>query len=174
MVTSVTLSLPLATEPAEWGIMNRPPRDPKRPLLSVDFLIRVLLVSGIIGMATIAVFFIELNVFHLPLANAQSAAVTMLAMGQIAYLFSCRFLYRSSLTLDVFRGNRMLWYSIGALILLQIIFLYVPFMHNIFSAAAVNIQVWLVCLGISYLIFLAIEAIKAIGRMINPPQQVRR
>ena len=33
MITAVTLSLALAFEPGEAGVMNRPPRDPAAPML---------------------------------------------------------------------------------------------------------------------------------------------
>lgn len=45
MVTSSTLGLALAFDPAERGLMQRPPRPPAEPLLSLFFVWRVLLVS---------------------------------------------------------------------------------------------------------------------------------
>ncbi|MCL2467181.1 MAG: HAD-IC family P-type ATPase, partial [Micrococcales bacterium] len=56
LVTAVTLSLSLAAEPAEPSVMRRPPRDPREPLLSRPSLVLVLLVSVIIGAATLLVF----------------------------------------------------------------------------------------------------------------------
>jgi len=167
MVTSVTLSLPLAMEPAEEGVMNRPPRDPKAPLLSGAFLTRVLLVSALLGLATIAVFQWALNYAGFTLPQAQSAAVTMLALGQVAYLFNCRFLDRSSITSRVFYGNKILWYMIAALVFLQLIFVYAPFMHPIFGTAAIGWQVWLLCLSLAILLFLAVEGLKLLDRWRN-------
>src|SRR5690606_1251481 len=45
MVTAVTLALALAFEPAEAGLMQRPPRDPRQPLLSGLLLWRIVFVS---------------------------------------------------------------------------------------------------------------------------------
>ncbi|MFI2102049.1 cation-translocating P-type ATPase [Isoptericola sp. NPDC019693] len=53
MVTSVTLSLPLARELAESDVMSRPPRDPAAPLVTAAFLRRIALVSVLIGGATL-------------------------------------------------------------------------------------------------------------------------
>jgi magnesium-transporting ATPase (P-type) len=53
MVTSVTISLALAFEPAEPGVMARPPRNPADPLLSRYFLWRILFVSVLIGGLTL-------------------------------------------------------------------------------------------------------------------------
>jgi magnesium-transporting ATPase (P-type) len=163
MITSVTLSLPLANEPKEPGLMNRAPRDPKEGLISAAFLRRILFVSALIAAATLFLFQLEKNA-GMPTAQAQGMAVTMLALGQLAYLFSCRFLDRSSLTLDVLKGNRTLWWSAAALILLQVAFLYLPFMQDLFRVQGIGLSEWGKAAGASVVIFLIVEAAKALGR----------
>jgi len=123
------------------------------------------------------VFQWALNVAHLSLPAAQSAAVTMLTLGQVAYLFACRFLDKSSITTNVFKNNPILWYMIAALLVLQLIFLYAPFMHGIFQTAAVGWRVWLLCASLALLLFLAIEGIKLFDRWRlrdKVPVEVRR
>ena len=164
MVTSVCLSLPLATEIAEPDVMNRPPRDPRTPLLTRDFLIRVLLVSLLIGGATMLMFWLGINRFGMALPQAQGLAVTMLTLGQVAYLFNCRFLGSSSLTLRVFMGNRVVWYSIGALLALTLLFLYTPLLQNIFRVSGIGLMEWLYAIGFAILIFLLVELLKWIDR----------
>ena len=173
MITSVTLSLPLANEPREPGIMNRPPRDPDVPLISAPFLRRILFVSALIGVITLALFWWEHDVNGMPAAQAQATAVTMLALGQLAYLFSCRFLDRSSFTLDVLRGNGTLWWSAAALILLQVAFLYLPFMQSLFRVAPIGLREWGITAGLAVVIFLVVEGIKAIS-LRRSPIAVRR
>ena len=58
----------------------------------------------------------------------------MLALGQLAYLLNCRFMSRSSITLEVLRGNRTVWLSAGALLVLQALFTYVPVMNTLFES----------------------------------------
>jgi magnesium-transporting ATPase (P-type) len=60
MVTAVTLALALALafEPAEPGVMDRPPRSPGAPILDGVFLWRIGFVSVLIGGATLAVFLV--------------------------------------------------------------------------------------------------------------------
>ena len=163
MVTAVTLSLALAYERAEAGIMDRPPRDPDASLVGRAALVRILLVSAVIGGATLVVFFTERS-GHMSVAQAQTTAVTTLVFGQLAYLFSCRFLGRSSITLDVLRGNRVLWISSGSLVVLQLVFVYAPFMHTLFDSAAVGWRGWWVPLALSVAVFLLVEGVKAVGR----------
>jgi hypothetical protein len=79
MVTAVTLSLALAYEPAERGIMTRPPRGSGGSIIAGRELGFVLLVSLLIGGR-------PRRVRHLPgigtdLAIARTEAVAMLALG---------------------------------------------------------------------------------------------
>src|SRR5690606_34168169 len=121
MITAVTLSLALAYEPAERGIMTRPPRTPGGSIVSLRELGFVLLVSLLIAAATLFVFYTVMGGTG-DLAYARTAAVAMLALGQLAYLFNCRLLSRSSLTVDVLRGNRVVWWSALALVVLQLVY----------------------------------------------------
>ncbi|MEL7978074.1 HAD-IC family P-type ATPase [Isoptericola sp. F-RaC21] len=163
MITAVTLSLGLAYERAEPGVMSRPPRDPKASILDAAFVRRILVVSLLIGGATLFVFYAE-RAQGAPLAEAQTTAVTMLALGQLAYLFNCRFLDRSSLTVDVLRGNRVVWLSAVALVALQCVFVYTPFMHDWFDSAAIGWAEWGKTAGLALVVFLLVEAVKAVGR----------
>ncbi|KZM35211.1 cation-translocating P-type ATPase [Oerskovia enterophila] len=163
MVTAVTLSLALANERAEPDIMSRAPRDAKASILTAAYLRRVLLVSVLIGGATMAVYFVERDQ-GMSVPEAQTTAVTMLALGQLAYLFNCRFLDRSSITFAVLRGNRAVWYSAGALVALQAVFVYAPFMHSWFGSAPIGLREWGITLGLSVVVFLLVEAAKAFGR----------
>jgi magnesium-transporting ATPase (P-type) len=163
MITAVTLSLALAYEKAEPDVMRRAPRDPKASILDGAYVRRILLVSLLIGGATILLFYVE-RAQGVPLAEAQTTAVTMLALGQLAYLFNCRFLDRSSLTLDVLRGNRVVWVSAATLLALQAVFVYAPFMHSWFDSAPIALAEWGKTLGLALVVFLLVEVIKWVGR----------
>lgn len=163
MITAVTLSLALAYEPAERGIMDRPPRATGGSIINLRELGFVLIVSLLIGGAALAVFGIALGAGH-ELEIARTEAVAMLALGQLAYLFNCRFLGRSSLTLDVLRGNAVVWWSALALIVLQLLYTYVPWLNALFDSRPLPLTAWLVPLGFSVVIFLAVELLKALRR----------
>lgn len=163
MITAVTLSLALAYEPAERGIMSRPPRGSGGSIISGRELGFVLIVSLLIGGATLAVFGISLS-SGADLAMARTEAVTMLALGQLAYLLNCRFLSRSSVTVDVLRGNPVVWWSALALIVLQSVYTYVPFMQNLFGSEPLDVSGWLLPIVFSIAIFVAVELLKALRR----------
>lgn len=66
--------------------------------------------------------------------------------------------------MDVLRGNRVIWISAGALLVLQCVFVYVPVMHDWFASAPIGAAEWGKCLALSVVVFLAVEAVKWLGR----------
>ncbi|MBU9764805.1 HAD-IC family P-type ATPase [Mycobacterium sp. TNTM28] len=165
-VTSITLSLALVFERAEPGIMARPPRSANRSLVSLPDVSMIALVSVLVAGASVSVFFIAQSAGY-PLPVAQTAAVNMLVMGQLAFLLNCRFLTASSLRPAVFRGNPWIWRMAAALIALQLVFVYTPFMHTWFHSAPISPRGWAIALVLATVIFLIVEAAKAVGRRLG-------
>ncbi len=163
MVVAVTLALALAFEPAEPGVMSRPPRDPNAALLDRAFLWRITFVSLLIGGATLAVFEVELAL-DMPLDVARTLAVNTLVIAQAFYLFNCRFLNASSLRVGLLFSNRAAWLAVAVLVGLQGLFVYAPFMHRWFGTAPLEARHWLVPLAIGLAVFLLVEAEKALLR----------
>ena len=166
LVTAVTLSLALAYEPAEPGVMDRPPRSPREPVLSRPALVVVVWASLLIGGVTLAVYLVEKDA-GTDAAVAQTVAVTMLVLGQIAFLLSCRFLNASSLTWRVLTGNRAVWVSVGALLTLQLVFTYAPFMHTWFGSAPIGWWDWALTAAVAVGVFLLCEVGKAVARRVR-------
>jgi hypothetical protein len=117
----------------------------------------------LIGGATIAVFLIEKRL-GMPVELARTLAVNTLVCSQIFYLFNSRFLLASSLSFSRLFTNHVVWIAVGTLAVLQLIFVYAPFMQRLFGSAALEVRHWLVPLGIGLAIFLIVEAEKAIFR----------
>ncbi|MBK7821856.1 MAG: HAD-IC family P-type ATPase [Tessaracoccus sp.] len=156
LVTALTLSLALAGEPAEPGIMQRPPRSPKEQVLAPRAIALVLWTSVLIGGTTLGVYLYG-RAHADTYAVGQTTAVTMLAVGQLAFLFNCRFLNSSSLTPRALVGNRAVWIATGLLLVLQAIYVYAPFMHSWFGSAPLGLHQWLGVLLLSAGIFLVVE-----------------
>jgi Ca2+-transporting ATPase len=64
-------------------------------------------------------------------------AVTTVVMFQIFYVLNCRSLNDSVLRLGVFSNTAMLA-GIAALLVLQLAFIYAPFMQSVFGTAALS------------------------------------
>ena len=166
MVTAVTLALALAFEPAEPGVMQRPPRSPDAPILGGLFLWRIAFVSVLIGGATIAVFLVERRL-GMPLETARTLAVNTLVCGQAFYLFNSRYLRESSIAPDRVFANRAAWIAVGVLAVLQIVFVYAPFMQLWFGSAPLELRHWLIPLSLGAAVFIVVEAEKNVTRRVR-------
>ena len=166
LVTGVTLALALVFEQAEDGLMTRPPRPASQPVVRLADVSMIALVSVLVAGAALAIFFIG-RANGYPLEVAQTAAVNMLAVGQFAYLFNCRFVGTSSLRPAALRGNPWVWRTAGALLVLQLVFIYTPFMNTWFHSAPITMVDWAVAFGFGLVIFLVVEAAKAVGHRLG-------
>jgi len=167
LATAITLSLALAGEPAEPDVMSRPPRSPRAHVVSPRSMLVIVVASLLIGGSTLAVFVLE-GTLGARTAAAQTTAVTVLALGQMAYLFSCRFLGSSSLTPRVLVGNRLVWVACGAMLALQLVFVYAPFMNRWFGSAPIGARDWVIAALGAVAVFLLTEVGKAVGRRVAP------
>ncbi len=164
MVTAVTLAVAFAFEPAEPGVMDRPPREPDAPIIGIALLWRIFFVSLLIGGASIAVFAIEKHVLGLPLEHARTLAVNTLVFGQTFYLFNSRYMHESSLSVKRLLSNRVALLATGMIVLLQLLFVYTPLMHILFDSTPLALRHWLVPLGIGAGAFVLIEGEKKVTR----------
>ncbi|MDO5617640.1 cation-translocating P-type ATPase [Kocuria sp.] len=163
LVTAITLSLALANEPAEPGIMNRRPRATDEHVLSASSLVLVAVASLVIGGGAMYGYLVQLELTGSS-EIASTTAVLTLALGQLAYLFNCRLLNTHAFTSRAWTGNRTVWISTATLVGLQLIYTYVPFMHVWFGSASLGIRQWGTAIVVAVLIFLIMEATKAAVR----------
>ncbi|MDA8095318.1 MAG: HAD-IC family P-type ATPase [Betaproteobacteria bacterium] len=165
-ITAVTLALALAFEPAEPGVMRRPPRPPAEPLLTRALAFRIVYVSLLMIGATFAVFEWELE-RDSRMAVARTAAVNMLVVGELVYLLSVRHFTAHSFTRDIVTGNPVASWMGVLLIGFQLLFTYAPAMQRLFQTAALNTVSWLVILALALGLFLAVEVEKAVLRRLR-------
>ncbi|MDH0701963.1 HAD-IC family P-type ATPase, partial [Pseudomonas toyotomiensis] len=141
MVTSVTLGLALAFEPAESGLMDRPPRAPDEPLLSGFFVWRVLLVSVLMAGAGIGLFLWELQQ-GTGLDSARTMALNAVVMCEVFYLINSRRIFASVLSFKGLFGSRAVLLAIAACLLLQALYTYAPPMQRLFNSTALDAAQW--------------------------------
>ena len=161
MVTEATLSVTLAFEPAEPGIMTRPPRRRGAPILTAFMVWRILFVSALMVAAAFGLFLLE-RTLGADVATARTVAVNTLVATQAAYLLNVRILHRSTLDARTMAGNRLTWLGIAAVLLLQILFTYAPFMNAMFETRPLGQDAWLRILSAAALLYLVVELEKAL------------
>ncbi|WP_307849562.1 HAD-IC family P-type ATPase [Qaidamihabitans albus] len=158
MTTAVALGLMLAFEPKEPGIMLRPPRDPRRPLLTGGLVVRILLVSALLVGGTWWMFDWELAA-GATLAEARTAAVNLFVAVELFYLFSCRSLTHSMWRIGLF-GNRWILGGVAFQTAGQLAITYLPVMHTLFGTAPIGGDTWLRILAVALLASVVVAAHK--------------
>jgi P-type Ca2+ transporter type 2C len=166
MVTAVTLALALAFEPMEHRVMELPPRDPDEPILGKYFLWRIFYVSVLIGGLTLLLYRMMRN-NGIELDTARTIAVNTLVAGQAFYLLNCRKFHETVFT-RVFFNNVYVFIAVGALIVFQLIFTYVPFMNTMFGTSPIEGIYWMYAVAAGLIVLVIVEFEKLAARKVNP------
>jgi len=158
MITAVTLALSLAFEPAESAVMRRPPRAADEPILSRFMVWRILFVSLIMVCGVFGLFLWERNQ-GTDIETARTVAVNMLVVFEVFYLFSCRYLKAPVLNPQGLLGNPKVLWSVGLVMVMQLIFTYTPPMQLFFHSAPLSLEAWLriLLVGSSVLFLVELE-----------------
>jgi len=158
MTTAVALGLMLAFEAKEPGIMTRPPRDPRRPLLTAALVTRVLLVSALLVGGTWWAFDWE-QANGASLAEARTVALNLFVVVETFYLFSCRSLTQPAWRVGIFSNHWMLG-GVAVQAIGQLAITYVPAMNQLFRTASIPADAWLRILVVALLASLVVAADK--------------
>jgi magnesium-transporting ATPase (P-type) len=166
MVTAVTLALALSFEKAEPDVMRRAPRAAGEPILSGFMIWRISFVSVLLALGTVTLFLWDIT-RGVSIEESRTVAVNALVVGEMAYLFNCRYLLAPIRTWQDFTGNAYVLLTIAILVVIQLIFTYVPFMQSMFGIVALDAVAWLRIIGFGVLLFTAVEVEKLFIRILS-------
>lgn len=164
MITAVTLALALAFEPAEQGLMARPPRDPRMPLLSPVLLWRIVWIAMLMTVVSLGLFAYSQHLGW-ALEASRSLAVNAMVACEIGYLFSSRSLYGPARF--GWRDNPMIWAMVLVLSALQLALTYWPPLQGLFAMAALPALAWAWCLGTAVGVCALVELEKYVLRRLR-------
>jgi len=168
MITSVTMGIAIAFEPAEPDVMKQPPRPSAKRIFGKQALWRCIFVSGLMVVAILGQFQWNLDI-NTSLNMARAEAFTTLVMCEIAYAFNTRFLRSSSLSLRIFQGNKWFYFAIFATAGLQVLLVHVPYLNYFFSNEPLDGIGWGRCIGLALVLFIIVEIEKYLApRYIMP------
>ena len=160
LVTDGLPSLALTAEPAERGIMRRPPRPPQESIFAHGMWQHMVWVGLLMAALTLLV---QAWALHTGSAHWQTMVFTVLTLAQLVHVMAIRS-ERESLFAIGLLSNRPMALAIAATFLLQMATIYVPALNPIFKTEALDVNELAVCLVISVVVLIAVEVEKWLMR----------
>ena len=166
LVTDSLPALALGMEPVEHGVMQEKPRSASEPLFNRSFSIRLAWQGTMVGLITLAAYWLGEYVLSDPNAadaTANTMAFATLTLCQLFHAYDVRSEHQSIVTIGLF-SNKAMNKAFVVGMLLQLAVLLVPPLMSVFSVCALSAVEWAVVLGLSVLPLGVCEAEKAIRR----------
>jgi len=170
LVTNGLQHVALAFEPGEKGIMERPPRAPKEPIMSRLLWERTVIVGLLISVGVVYNFQLALNE-GASLEKARTVAVTTMVFFQFFQAWNSRSELQSIFKISPFT-NPLLFFSLIAAFFAQLSVIYVPALQWIFRTEPITMSEWLQILIVSTTVVLVVEIDKWIRRRAHRKQNV--
>ncbi len=166
MSTALLLGLLLVFEPKERDLMDRPPRDPKQPLLTNTLLLRMGLVSVLMLAGAFGLFVWERSARQATDEQARTIAMNVIVMIETLYVLNCRSLTRSMFSVGLF-SNRLLLGGIAAMIAAQMAMTYLPLANRLFHTAPISAGAWARIMAVALFVYMVVAAEKALRRRLG-------
>ncbi len=178
LVTDGFPALALGMEQAEPGIMDRPPRNPKEPIIHREMWVGIGIQSVLITAATLGAFLLGLYVLpgDLRLAsgafnaekvtNAQTFAFATLVTAELLRAFTARSERASIFKLGFLSNRNMLW-AVASSLLILLAIIYVPFLDPIFHTTFLSLEEWAILVPLALLPAIGAEVTKAVLRRLD-------
>jgi len=162
LVTNGLQDVALAFEPAERGVLHRPPRPPGGGVLDRLMWERVVLAGLVMGAGMLAMFRWELDTTD-SLTRARTVALTTMVVYQVFQAGNARSERHSVFRLNPF-SNRFLFAATAAALGLHVAALYLPVTQYVLRVEPIGLDAWVRIVFIALSIVVASEAHKALHR----------
>ena len=165
-VTDGLPALALGIDPAESGLMSRPPRPRAEGVLTRRMWRGIAFVGAIMAVGTLLMLDAGLPGGFIDgsgtMRHAQSMAFTTLVLFQLFNVFNARSDEASAFH-QLFH-NKWLWSAVTVSVSLQIAVIHVPFLQVAFSTQALAFADWMQCAVVASSVLWCREASKYVGR----------
>jgi Ca2+-transporting ATPase len=168
LITDGAPALALGVDPADEGVMDRPPRPRSEGVITLQMWMGIFFVGAIMAIGTLFVLDASLPGGLIngrgDLRYAQTMAFTTLMMFQLFNVFNARSDEQSAF--HGFFRNHWLWAAIGLSLVLQVAVIYAPFLQKAFSTTHLTLVDWLCCAAVASSVLWLREFSKLVTRMI--------
>lgn len=146
-------ALALTAEPAEQGIMQRPPRKASESLFAGGMWQHMVWVGLLMAGITL---FTQAWAYHSGSAHWQTMAFTVLVLSQLGHVLAIRSEKESLWRIGIFT-NKPMAVAVIFTFLLQMATIYIPALNPIFKTEPLSLNELMICLAISSIVFFAVE-----------------
>lgn len=158
LLTDSLPAIAIGMEPAEEGLLDKKPRNPKESILNKEFLVQLFIQGGLIAVCTMTAFHMGLQAGDEALASTMAFAT--LTLARLFHGFNCRS------ELAIFKiGFKSNMASVGAfiagIVLLSLV-LFVPFLSRLFAVAALNMTQIATIFGLAFIPTVLIQLFRII------------
>ncbi len=160
LLTDGLPALTLSMEPVEGDVMKRPPRHPRESLFAHGLAPHAVWVGLLMAAVVLT---LQAWAIHSGDAHWQTMVFTVLCFLQLGHVMAIRSERESLFTQGVFT-NKPLLASVIATVCFQLMTVYVPVLTPVFKTQPLSFRELAVVLGLSLIVFIAVEIEKLIKR----------
>lgn len=160
LVTDGLPALALSAEPAEHGVMRRPPRPAHENLFSHGMWQHMVWVGLLMAGLTLLA---QAWVYHSGSSHWQTMAFTVLTLSQLAHVMAIRSEKESLFKVGIF-SNRPMAAAVIITFMLQMATIYIPALNAVFKTQPLSMNEMFICVALSSVVFIAVEIEKLLVR----------
>ncbi|MEE4144061.1 MAG: cation-translocating P-type ATPase [Halieaceae bacterium] len=153
LVTDGLPGLALTAEPAEEGIMQRPPRPPNQSIFAQGMWQHMLWFGLLIGLVSLAA---QAWSYGSGSSHWQTVVFTVLTFSQLAHVLAIRS-ESQSFWRRPFAGNPPLMGAVLLTVILQLSVIYLPLLNPIFNTQPLSLYELVICILLSFIVLFAVE-----------------
>ncbi len=168
LVTAGACTVPLGIEPGHLDVLVEPPRDPKEPVVNRVMLRRLALVTPLMGLGTLLLFWYK-RAGGASLAQAQTIAFTAMVGFEWFQALNARSERLSAFRIGLF-SNRWLLFGVGIAVALQVLVVHTPVGHLLMGTQHLTAVDWLLVVLVSSSVWILDEILKRFGVHGTPPE----
>lgn len=156
LLTDGLLGIGLGVEKSESGVMKKHPRKTGSSIFSDGALAQTLIVGFSVGLIALIVGYAYLLSNPAKWETMLFNSIAFIQIGQALGVRSNTDSFFSYL----FKGNKVLMWMIGIIIILQFCVIYIPQLHPFFNVIPLNLMDWIVCLVCGFAMIIVLELVK--------------
>ncbi|HAT6977351.1 TPA: HAD-IC family P-type ATPase [Legionella pneumophila] len=165
LVTDGLPAIALATDMAEPGVLNRPPRATQKSMMDILFFKRVTFIGCLTALVTLGVFAYE-YLINGDLIQAQDAAFSVLVTAELLRAFGARSQTKNIWQVGFF-SNLRLFFIVSISFSLQVLIHHIPILRELFGIGPVSLTQCVVWILLGTVPLLIIETQKRLRKAPN-------